>query len=499
MISLPTPIDHDSHYINGQWRSSDADKSIEIISPVTEKLLGRVPDAASSDVDSAVAAARESFEAGTWATMPATERARVLERAADLLESRTDEIAKLVTAEMGATITFSRFAQLPSPIFQFRQAARLIREFEFDQVMIDEAGSTLVSHEPVGVVAAITPWNSPLHALGLKIAPALAAGCSVVAKPAPETSLSIYPVAECLHEAGLPPGIFNFVTGGRAPSEQLVGHQDVDLVSFTGSTATGASIARTCADRIARVMLELGGKSASIILDDADFEEAIAGILPISMMINGQVCISWSRILVPRERYGEFSRMLADAVGELSVGDPFDPAISIGPMVSAGHRDRVEGYIASAREEGATVLVGGGRPAHLHHGYFVEPTVLTEVSNSMKVAREEVFGPVLAVIAYDDEDDAVRIANASEFGLSGSVWTQNRERGLAVARRIRTGMVSINGASQATGAPFGGYKKSGIGREDGIEGLRTFLEIKSIAGPPVPTGGSADDHEEVTS
>lgn len=480
-------INHDTHFINGRWRPSDSTATVEIISPSTEGVLGHVPDAADSDVDAAVLAARKSFESGVWAQMPTQERATILDRAADLLEERSEEIAQLVTAEMGATITFSRFAQLPSPVFQFRQAAQLIREFAFDRVVSDAAGSTMIAYEPVGVVVAITPWNSPLHALGLKIAPALAAGCSVVAKSAPETSLSIYPIAECLRDAGLPPGVFNFVTGGRAPSVRLVGHRDVDLVSFTGSTATGASIAKTCADRVARVVLELGGKSAAVILDDADVDAAIEKILPISMMINGQVCISQSRILVPRDMYTEFADKLSSAVSALRVGDPFDPKVDIGPMASSSHRDRVERYIESARDEGATVLVGGGRPAEPDRGYFIEPTVLTNVTNDMTVAREEIFGPVLAVIPYADQDDAIRIANESDFGLAGGVWSRDPARALSVARRVRTGMVSINGASQAAGAPFGGVKKSGIGREDGVEGLRTFLEIKSIAGPPIQT------------
>ncbi len=485
-------ITHASHLVGGSWRPSDG-PSMTVYSPSTEEPVGAVPDATHADLSAAVRAARESFDIGTWRRASPEERAAVLERAADLLEERIEEVAQLVTAEMGATITFNRQIQLTSPVAQLREAARLVRDFEFEEELSGGGGRSLVIHEPVGVVAAITPWNSPLHTLVLKIAPALAAGCSVVAKPAAETSLSIYPLAECLLEAGIPPGVFNFVTGGREIAAGLVADPDVDMVSFTGSTTTGSAIMRVCADRIARVALELGGKSPAVILDDAAPEDVARGLLPVSFMINGQVCVSQSRLLVPRSRHAEMVDVLVDAVAAQVVGDPFDDEVDIGPMVSAQQRERVEGYVAIGRDEGARVAVGGGRPGALTRGHYVQPTVLTGVENGMRVAREEIFGPVLSVIAYDTEQEAIAIANDSVFGLAGSVWSADQQHALEVAGEIRTGMVSINGAQQALGSPFGGFKRSGLGREEGLAGLRSFLEVKAVALPGDRPGDQSGD------
>jgi len=330
------------------------------------------------------------------------------------------------------------------------------------------------------VVGAITPWNGPLSTPALKAAPALAAGCSVVLKPPPETPLTAYLLADALAAAGLPEGVLSIVPADREVGEHLVRHRDVDKIAFTGSTAAGRRIMALCAERIARVTLELGGKSAAIMLDDADLEHFVRSLVPMAMMVNGQACIAQTRVLVPRARHIEVGDALAAAFAALPVGDPFDPQTQIGPLVSERQRQRVEGYLSLAAQEGARV-VGGGRPDHLGDGYYVCPALLTGVDNAMRVAQEEIFGPVVAVIPYDDETAAVRIANDSIYGLSGSVWSADHDLALAVARRIRTGMVSLNGAPQAFGTPFGGYKQSGIGREMGPEGLASYRELKSIA------------------
>jgi betaine-aldehyde dehydrogenase len=342
----------------------------------------------------------------------------------------------------------------------------------------------VVTQEPVGVVGAITPWNGPLSTPSLKIAPALAAGCSVILKPPPETPLTAYAFADAFTEAGLPLGVLSILPADREAGQYLVDHPEVDKIAFTGSSAAGKAIMASAAARVARVTLELGGKSAAVLLPDADVDTVVPALLPMAMMVNGQACIAQTRVLVPRSREKEFVEALAAAVAAQRVGDPMDRNTIIGPMVSERQRERVTGYIATGREEGARVVAGGGSltlPSELSSGYFVAPTVLAGVDNSMRVAQEEIFGPVMAVIAYDDVDEAVAIANDSVYGLSGSVWGLDTDEAVAVARRIRTGMVSINGAPQAYGSPFGGYKQSGIGREMGPEGFRAFQETKSIA------------------
>jgi betaine-aldehyde dehydrogenase len=334
------------------------------------------------------------------------------------------------------------------------------------------------------VVGAVTPWNGPLSTPSLKVAPALAAGCSVVLKPPPETPLAAYAMADALTEAGLPEGVLSIVPGDREAGQHLVEHREVDKVAFTGSTAAGKKIMATCADRIARVTLELGGKSAAVVLDDADPETVVRALLPMALLVNGQACIAQTRVLVPRSRRAEFTEALAEAMRSQRVGDPMQRETIVGPMVSERQRDRVQGYIDIGRDEGARLAVGSERlelPSDLAGGWFVPPTLLVDVHNSMRVAQEEIFGPVVAVIEYDDDRDAVAIANDSRYGLSGSVWSGDEERAVRVARRIRTGMVSINGKPQAYGTPFGGFKESGVGREMGPEGFRAFLETQSIA------------------
>jgi aldehyde dehydrogenase (NAD+) len=471
-------------FIGGHWTRSRGADRVELRNPATGSHVGTAVLASPADMDDAVAAARSAFDSGVWADTPPAERAEVLHRAADALEKRAPELAALITAELGCPIWFSEKAHVPNPIRMMRYYADLTRDFAYDERRTDGTNSSIVTQEPVGVVAAITPWNGPLSTPTLKVAPALAAGCSVVLKPAPETPLTAYALADALSDAGLPDGVLSIVPAGRAAGQHLVEHRDVDKVAFTGSTAAGKKIMASCADRIARVTLELGGKSAAVVLDDADVDAVVAALLPMALLVNGQACVAQTRVLVPRTRENEFVEALAEALRAQRVGDPMEPATVIGPLVSEGQRERVEGYIEIGRSEGARVAVGGRRldlPADLAGGWFVAPTLLVDVQNSMRVAQEEIFGPVLAVIPYEDDAEAVAIANDSPYGLSGSVWSGDDDRALAVARRIRTGMVSLNGRPQSFGTPFGGFKQSGIGREMGPEGFRSYLETKSIA------------------
>ena len=471
-------------FIGGTWQDSRGGETTEVRNPATGARLATAALACADDMDAAVRAARASFDAGVWARTPPHERAAVLHRAADLLDKRSDELAQAITAELGCPIWFSQRAHVPNPIRHLRYYADLGRDFAYAEPRSDGVNTSLVVQEPVGVVAAITPWNGPLSTPALKTAPALATGCSVVLKPAPETPLTVYALAEALAEAGLPEGVLSIVPADREAGEHLVRHPEVDKVAFTGSTAAGKRIMALCAERIARVTLELGGKSAAVILADADPGQVVPALLPMALMVNGQACIAQTRVLVPRSRERELTDALAGALQTQTVGDPAVPGTTIGPLVSQRQRDRVEGYLAVGRQEGARVVTGGGRPQladDLAAGWFVEPTLLDTVDNTMRVAREEIFGPVLAVIAYGDDEAAMAIANDSPYGLSGSVWSGDQERALAVARRIRTGMVSINGRPQAFGTPFGGFKQSGVGREMGPEGFRAYLEVKSIA------------------
>lgn len=474
---------HDRLYIGGDWVVPAGAGSLDVVSPYTEKPIGRFPEAMPADMDRAVAAARTAFDTGPWPHTPPDERADVLVRAAEHLDARSDELAALITAEMGSTAMFSQFVQVPVPIRQLRWYGELIRDFPFEEERGRGRARSLVVHEPVGVVAAIVPWNTPLLVTMSKVAPALAAGCTVVLKPAPETPLDAGVLAEAFHEAGLPPGVLNVVPAGREVGEHLVRHPGVDKVAFTGSTEAGRRIAGLCAERLARVSLELGGKSAAIVLDDASIEATVRGLSTLSFVNSGQACVAQTRVLVSRSRHDELVDAFAATASAMAVGDPTDPATTVGPLAAERQRNRVEGYIALGRQEGATVVVGGGRPASQPSGWFVEPTVFTGVRNDMRIAREEIFGPVVSVIAYDDPDDAVAIANDSAYGLAGSVWTADVDAGVDIARRVRTGTYSVNGAPQASSAPFGGFKQSGIGREFGPEGLRLYLETKSIAVP----------------
>ena len=466
-------------FIGGRWTPSVGGERVEVRNPATGERIGSASLGSAADMDSAVAAARASFDDGGWATTPPARRAEVLRAAADLLDKRAGELATGITTELGCPIWFSERAHVPNPIRQLRYYADLAEGFAYDETRTDGSNTSIVTQEPVGVVAAITPWNGPLSTPALKVAPALAAGCSVVLKPPPETPLTAYALADAFAEAGLPDGVLSIVPAGREAGQHLVGHPGVDKIAFTGSTAAGKKIMATAADRIARVTLELGGKSAAVLLDDADLDAVVPALLPMALLVNGQACIAQTRVLVPRHREAEVLDALAEALRAQRVGDPMDPATQIGPMVSERQRDRVTGYIATGRAEGARVVIGGDTPDGA--GWFVNPTLFAGVDNGMRIAQEEIFGPVLAVIPYEGDDEAVRVANDSRYGLSGSVWSADRDRALGIARRIRTGMVSVNGRPQAFGTPFGGFKQSGVGREMGPEGFRAYLETKSIA------------------
>jgi aldehyde dehydrogenase (NAD+) len=476
--------DHDPLSIDGGWVDPAGSGVIDVISPFSEEVIARVPDGSPGDIDRAVAAARRSFDHGGWRWLDPVDRAKLLDEVADRLETRATEVAELITAEMGSTITFSTQNQVPGAIAALRAAAALGRVFPFEEERGDGTTRSLVIQEPVGVVAAIVPSNFPLLLAAAQIAPALVAGCSVVLKPAPESPLDTYVLAELFQEAGLPAGVLNIVPGGRHAGEHLVCHREVDKVAYTGSTAAGQRIAALCGERLTRVSLELGGKSAAVVLADAPLEETVAALAPLAFLNNGQACVAQTRILVPRGRHDELVDAFVAAIDDMTLGDPTDPSTQIGPLLAERQRDRVEGYLALGREEGATLVAGGRRPPAHDRGWFIEPTLFVDVDNSMRIAREEIFGPVVVVIDYDDPAEAVAIANDSDYGLSGSVWTGDERAGVDVARRIRTGMISINGAWQAPDAPFGGFKRSGLGRECGPEGLRLYLEPKAVGLPP---------------
>ena len=475
---------HDKLYIGGDWVAPAGNDTIEVISPATEELVGRVPEGTRADIDAAVAAARKAFDEGPWPRMSPLERADAVEKFANLYASRLDDIANVISSEMGSPILFSQLAQAPMPYMMLNYFVGLARQFPFEETRQGIlGGQVLVRHEPVGVVGAIVPWNVPQFTTMSKVAPALVAGCTMVIKPSPETPLDAFLLAEIAHEAGIPAGVINIVPADREVSEYLVTHPGVDKIAFTGSTAAGRKIASLCGTNLKRCSLELGGKSAAIVLDDADLGVLTEGLKMASFMNNGQACVAQTRILASRSRYDEVVDALAELAAGFSVGDPLDPATEIGPLVSSRQRERVEGYIKIGQEEGAKAVAGGGRPAGLGKGWYVEPTILANVDNSMRVAQEEIFGPVLVAIPYDDEADALRIANDSDYGLAGSVWTADVEHGVDIARQVRTGTYGVNHYMMDLSSPFGGYKASGIGREFGPEGLSGYLEHKSIALP----------------
>jgi len=474
-------------FIGGEWTAPSGDARLEVISPHTEKPIAVVAAAGPADVDRAVAAARRAQDEGPWPRLDPAERIAAVRRLAGLYRPRTKEIAKLITAEMGSPISFSKFSQATLPLMLLDAFAGIAETFPWEERRPGFFGQdVLVRREPAGVVAAIVPWNVPLFLVVGKVAPALLAGCSIVVKPAPETPLDSLLFAELVEEAGLPPGLVSFLPGDGATGEALVNHPGVDRVSFTGSTAVGRKIASACGASLKKASLELGGKSAAVVLDDADPAAVAEGLKLAGLMNNGQACVAQTRILVPEGRKVEFTEALASMVEGLAVGDPEDPATEIGPLVAKRQRERVRGYIEDGRREGARMVVGGvDAPPGCASGWYVRPTLFADVDNGMKIAREEIFGPVLSVIAYRDDEDAIRIANDSDYGLSGSVWTADAARGLDVARRVRTGSFGVNAPyTMDPAAPFGGIKESGIGRELGREGLEGYVELKAISGAP---------------
>jgi aldehyde dehydrogenase (NAD+) len=468
--------ERDVVYIDGRWADPAGTGRIEVENPATESVIGWVPVGTAADVDRAVAAARAAFDG--WSATSPDERVKYLERLGEAVAGRREEIARTISEEMGAPVKLANAMQAGLPLSILESYPQVLAEFRF----AEEIGNSLVLHEPIGVVGAITPWNYPLHQVVAKVAPALAAGCTVVVKPSEIAPLCAYLLADAIHEVGLPPGVFNLLPGtGPEVGEALVAHPDVDMVSFTGSTRAGRRVSELAAAAPKPVALELGGKSANIILADADLTKAVKVGVANAFLNAGQTCTAWTRMLVDRTLYDDAVQLAAESAAGYRPGDPASEGTRLGPVVSAAQRKRVRGYIERGIEEGARLVTGGAAaPDGLPRGYFVQPTVFADVTPSMTIAQEEIFGPVLSVLPYDDVDDAVRIANDSEYGLAGAVWSADEEQAMAVARRLRTGQVDVNGGRFNPLAPFGGYKRSGHGRELGRYGLLEFLQTKSI-------------------
>jgi aldehyde dehydrogenase (NAD+) len=466
----------DKIYINGNWVDSTGTGTLEVIDSTTEEVMATIPEGTAEDVDQAVQAAAAAFPA--WAATSREERAKLLVRIGEALAARTDEIAAIISHEVGMPMTLSGAIQVGLPAGAFADAAHAAEAFPWEE----EIGNSLVVHEPVGVVGAITPWNFPLYQVVLKVAPALAAGCTVVLKPSEVAPLNAFILAEVIHEVGLPAGVFNMVTGvGPVVGEAIAAHPKVDMVSFTGSTRAGKRVMELAAESVKRVSLELGGKSANILLDDADFAAAVPAGVFACYMNSGQTCSALTRMLVPRDKLAEVEELAKTAAEGFAPGDPFEAGKLLGPLVSSIQRDRVRGYINKGIEEGAKLVIGGAEaPDGLEKGFFVQPTVFSEVTRTMTIAKEEIFGPVLSIIPYDSEDEAIEIANDTPYGLAGGVWSGDPARAEKVARLMRTGQVDINGGAFNPSAPFGGYKQSGIGRERGKYGLEEFIETKSM-------------------
>jgi acyl-CoA reductase-like NAD-dependent aldehyde dehydrogenase len=467
---------HNKLYINGQWVTPSGAGMIDVINSTTEEVMGRVPEGSSEDVNAAVAAAKAAF--GKWSTTTTEERARYLQLISDRLIMRKDEIAAVIAAEVGMPLPLATAVQAGMPAAVMGSYAKMLGEFKFEE----QIGNAVIAKEPVGVVGCITPWNFPLHQVVCKVAPALAAGCAIVLKPSEVAPLTAFILAEICDDVGLPAGVFNLVTGyGPVVGEAMALSPDVDMVSFTGSTRAGKRVSELAAKTVKRVSLELGGKSANIILDDADFEKAVKSGVSNCYFNSGQTCSALTRMLAPRSRYDEAVEIAKNAAESFTVGDPREGRAKLGPLVSAAQRERVVSYIKKGIEEGAKLVTGGPEmPEGITNGYFVRPTVFADVDNKMTIAQEEIFGPVLSIIPYEDEDDAVRIANDTIYGLAGGVWSGDPERAKRVARRLRTGQVEINGGKFNPMAPFGGYKQSGNGRELGKYGLEEYLEVKAM-------------------
>ena len=468
-------------FIDGKWVAPSSGTRLRPVNPATEEVIATVAEASEADMDRAVAAARRAFDLGTWPRLTHAERGEYVKKLADLLEQRTGQLASLWTEQMGGLASFAPI-MTGGGTFQIRYFAGLASTYPFEtrQPTSLGPGTAVIVREPVGVVAAICPWNAPYGIMAQKIAPALVAGCTVIMKPSPETPLEAYVIAECAEAAGFPPGVINLVPANREASDHLVRNPGVDKVSFTGSTAAGRRIGQVCAERVARVTLELGGKSAAIVLDDYPVEQA-AKILTSSICImSGQVCATLSRVIVPRAKHDAFADAFTAAMRDIRVGDPTDPATQMGPLAMERQLHRVQGYIEKGRQQGAKLVTGGGRPKHLARGYYFEPTLFAAVDNRSVIAQEEIFGPVISMIAADGEDDAVRIANESIYGLNGAVFTNDADRAYKVGRRVRTGGFGQNGLKLDFAVPYGGFKQSGVGREGGPENFHAYTETKTI-------------------
>ncbi len=487
MLPAGVHIAHPEHlYIGGAWLPAQSGRLIELVSPDTEQVIARVAEADEADMDAAVAAARAAFDHGPWPSTPPAERIAAFRRIVVHLRARVDELARCWTAQMGGLASFSGPMHAGS-VAVLEGIAAIAEGFAFvEQRPSMGAAAGFVVHEPVGVVAAIAPWNGPFGIMANKVAYALLAGCPVIMKPSPETPLEAYIIAEAAEAAGLPAGVVNLVTGHRDASDHLVCNHGVDKVSFTGSTAAGQRIAAVCGERIARCTLELGGKSAALVRDDFPIDIAAKMLAGTITMMSGQVCAMLSRVIVPRARHDQLAEAIAGEMRKVVIGHSDDPATQLGPLAMKRQRDRVEMYIAEGRKV-ADLVCGGGRPAQLNQGYFIEPTLFANVPNDSRIAQEEIFGPVLSLIAAEDEEDMIRIANASRFGLNGSVLTRDVDAAYRIGRRVRTGGFGQNGLRMDFGLPYGGFKQSGIGREGGREGLMPYLEVKTLLLDGVPS------------
>ena len=466
----------DTLYIDGAWVPSSGTGTLEVTNSTTEEVIATVPEGTAEDVDRAVKAARAAF--ATWSKTSVEERAKYLSRITEGLQARMDDIATTVSQEVGMPKSLSLMIQAGLPMMSFMNTAQVAETYAFEE----QVGNSLVVKEPVGVVGCITPWNYPLHQIAAKVAPALAAGCTVVLKPSEVAPLNAFILAEIIDEVGLPAGVFNLVTGvGPVVGAAMSSHPQIDMISFTGSTAAGKAVTKAGADTVKRISLELGGKSPNIILDDADLEKAVTDGVGKAFLNSGQTCSALTRMIVPRSKLAQVEDIATKAAESYTPGDPFGETTRLGPLVSHVQRERVRGYIQKGIDEGAKLLTGGVEaPEGLDKGYFVRPTVFSEVRNDMTIAQEEIFGPVLSIIPYDTEEEAVEIANDSIYGLAGGVWSGDKDKATAIARRLRTGQVEVNGGSFNPMAPFGGYKQSGHGRELGTFGLEEFLETKSM-------------------
>ena len=473
----------DKLFIGGKWVEPSTSDVIEVRSPATGEYVGKVPLAAAADVDAACAAARKAFDDGPWPRMTPQERQAVIANAVKLIEDRADEFKFLLKAETGQPTMIVDMMQYGAAMSGLQYYSTAADKFTWKDIRDGIYGQTLVLREPIGVVGAVAAWNVPMFLACNKLGPALLAGCTVVLKPAAETPLSVNVLAEVFAEAGLPEGVLSVVPGGVETGRALTANPLVDKYTFTGSSSVGKEVGKIAAEKLKPCTLELGGKSAAIILEDADLDAAMGMLLFSGLMNSGQACVAQTRILAPRSRYEEIVEKIGAAVAAMPVGLPDDPGAVIGPLISEKQRDRVEGYIQKGKDEGARLVTGGGRPDGLDSGYYVQPTVFADVDNSMTISQEEIFGPVLAVIPYETEDDAIRIANESDYGLAGSVWTTDFDKAIEIASKIRTGTYAVNMYAFDPGAPFGGYKNSGIGRENGPEGIEAYVELKSVLLP----------------